>query len=84
MRLSHGLPHNRRPIAVDSGVRGAEPLVILKTTYDDKLEDFPLAQLFHKQALENIFQHPCERLALTIALAPDFVEWPHLRTQNVR
>jgi CelD/BcsL family acetyltransferase involved in cellulose biosynthesis len=70
-----------RPIAVDFGVRDAESLVILKTTYDEKLKAFSPAQLLHEQAFEHIFQRS---LSKRIEFYGKLMEWHTRWTEQSR
>jgi hypothetical protein len=60
------------PIAVDFGLRDAECMVILKTTYDQGYRAYSPAQLLHEQAFTHVFQH---RLARRIEFFGKLMEW---------
>lgn len=70
-----------RPIAVDFGVRDADTLVILKTTYDENFRAFSPAQLLHEQAFEYIFQRS---LAKRIEFYGKLMEWHTRWTEQSR
>jgi CelD/BcsL family acetyltransferase involved in cellulose biosynthesis len=66
------MSHEGRPIAVDFGVRDAECMVVLKTTYDEGYRAFSPAQLLHEQAFAHVFR---KGLARRIEFYGKLMEW---------